>query len=440
MTKKIGCFLAKKVVPWINLLAILSAAFFALMLAAYAIPQSAIEKNAKASIDALATGEMWPHYATSKSGVSMDYKTDQRMFEYALAEDGDSVFRAAQVPSYARYWHGYQAYLRPLLVFMSLTSMRGLNAFFLFAMVGLLMGLIAKRLNTVFAVCFGASLAMAGFQIVPLSFQFSSVFFVMLIASVLLLLLYDKPWFRARIGMFFFCVGAVTVFLDLLTAPIVSLGVPLILLLLLQMRDQTDPLKSSLHIVTKSVAWGAGYVSLWFSKWLIASVALGRNEIRISIEQIFFRTGTSAQGYINIDAGETASLQTWGDFASLNRFDALGLAFSTWLNDEHVPIFVTALVLLCFAALWSKYARDAIPNALILLVTALIPMAWLVLLGQHTAFHFYFSYRNLLVAGFALFSVPAYLWLQAWRGRLKRTPTFSEEKSTFSEEKVAKRL
>ncbi|MDR1927814.1 MAG: hypothetical protein LBQ33_04155, partial [Oscillospiraceae bacterium] len=269
---------------------LLTALFLGSMLAVYAIPQRWIQSNAEKSIKLIDDNKvgLWPWFSIGKTGVTMDYKTDQRMFEYALREKGDallreeegaksSALRAAQVPDYARYWHGYQVYLRPLLLLGDLAALRGWNILAQYAMIMLLASLIAKRLHTLFALCFGAALAAAGYLVVPLSFQFSSVFLVMLAASNLLLLFYGKPFFRRWLPQFFFSVGAVTVFLDLLTAPVITLGIPLTLLLLLKMKEGEPPGKTLWCAAKQSAAWGAGYAFLWFAKWCVASAVLKRN-------------------------------------------------------------------------------------------------------------------------------------------------------------------
>lgn len=412
----------------------LCAVFFGLLLAAYAVPQEKVEPNARAGMELLANGSggYWPTIPFG-NGLVMDYRTDAWMLEFALRAEGDSLVESAQVPFYARYWHGYQVYLRPALALGNLQQLRWVNALVQYAALCLLAALVAKRLNVVIALCLGAALALVEYLAVPYSFQFSGVFLVMLGASVALLALYEKPWFRARIPYFFFIVGGVTVFIDLLTAPIVTLGVPLILLLLLRMkeREARNPdapglLRNFLSLIGSGAAWAAGYVALWFGKWAIASAVLGRNEIMISLRQILFRTGSSADGYINIFEGETADIATWDDFSNLNRFDALGYALNTFMDARRLPVFFACCLVLAFVPCFmSRRAREAVPMAAQLLAVALIAPIWLLALGQHTAIHSFFSYRNLMPTGLALLCLPAAMWqagseeIEGMWGRLK---------------------
>ncbi|MCL2105597.1 MAG: hypothetical protein FWH26_00810 [Oscillospiraceae bacterium] len=410
-----------RTLSWASLFLLLSLVFLLLITAAYAIPNRWIEKNTRSSMEHLAQDPpgFWPTMPYGR-GVTMDYRTDQRMLDHALVPEGESLFRAAQVPAYARYWHGYQVYLRPMLIFGDLQMLRYWNGLFQFALIALLCALIAKRLQPLISVAFGLSLAFAGYIYVPLSFQFSSVFLVMLVSSNLLLLLYDKERFRKWLPQYFFVIGAVTVFLDFLTAPIITLGVPLVLVLLLRMKDasgNTGTGRNALGIAGQSAAWGAGYVTLWFSKWIISSLLLGRNMVRIGLEQIFFRTGASADGYISIDLGESVPLQTWDGFLELNRFQAAANSLFTLFRDRDIPIFLAAVCLACLGAcLISKRARDKIPQITPLLLIALIPFCWMAVLGQHTLIHSFFVYRNWMVSLFALMCVPGYLLREAFAG------------------------
>ncbi|MDR3314788.1 MAG: hypothetical protein LBS96_10110 [Oscillospiraceae bacterium] len=423
--KKIFPRLLRHAVEFLCLFAVLTIVFFVLITAAYAVPQSKIDANLQASRALLEASDSLNPQLPFGKGILMDYYTDKLMLTLAEREEGVGVIRTAQVEHYARYWHGYQVYLRPALALGNLQDLRWVNTLVQYAAICLLAALLAKRLHPVFAVCFGASLALVDYLVVPYSFQFSGVFLVMLAASIALLALCEKPWFQARMPQFFFITGAVTVFTDLLTAPVITLGVPLALLLLLRARGKNEhPLRSFLALIGNGVAWAAGYVALWFSKWLMASVVLHRNEILISLRQILFRTGTSADGYIYISMGENADLQTWGDYENLDRFAAFRSAIETWMELNWLSLFVAAVLAASLVAcLLSRRARNAIPDAAPLLAVALIAPLWLLLLGQHTAIHNWFTYRNLLPTGFALLCLPCCFWLQVKKKEKEKDPS-----------------
>ncbi|MCL2106498.1 MAG: hypothetical protein FWH26_05515 [Oscillospiraceae bacterium] len=403
---------------WLLLALALTALFTALMTCAYAIPDRWIEKNVEMSLDLLEDAGDFPLMFVNRNGSYMDHFTDKIMLRVALREPGTSPLQAGQVPQYARYWHGYQIYLRPLLVLGPLGALRGVSVLVHFVLLSLFISLVAKKMHLIYAVCFSVALALTGFLLVPLSAQFSSVYLVAFSASIVLLLFHDKKWFRSRLLYFFFIVGAFTSFVDLLTAPVITLGIPLILVSLLQINEDTgirQSAKKMLGIAVPSIVWGAGYVSLWLSKWVISSAILRHNVLRNAFSAIFFRAGLSATAEVGYDPDGLLT-ETWAGFESFNRFEAVKTSFLTFLNLKEMILFLAVLCAACLAVcLLSKTARGKIFRVMPLLPTLLIPFVWMAALGQHTFMHTHLVYRNWIVFVFALMCVPAYLILEAAR-------------------------
>ena len=76
--------------------------------------------------------------------------------------------------------------------------------------------------------------------------------------------------------LFFFVVGMMENFFDFLTYPIITLGIPLILLLWMRVRDEKTDLKDNLlFTIWSSISWGVGYALTWIAKWGITTVVLG---------------------------------------------------------------------------------------------------------------------------------------------------------------------
>ena len=91
----------------------------------------------------------------------------------------------------------------------------------------------------------------------------------------------------------FFVVGGLATFFDLLTVPIITLGIPLTLLILLQNKQDFNIKKSIIEIIKLSILWVIGYVMIFVSKWVIASIILQKDAITVAINQIFFRVNGS---------------------------------------------------------------------------------------------------------------------------------------------------
>ncbi|MDR1564520.1 MAG: hypothetical protein LBS74_06150 [Oscillospiraceae bacterium] len=267
------------------------------------------------------------------------------------------------------------------------------------------MVLVCKKLGGRIAVWLMLSLALVDFWTVPICFQFASVFGIMSAASIFLLLFYNKPWLKNNLPMFFFTVGAVTVYLDFLTAPIITVGIPLVLLLLLQKAQNNNggirTAGSHLWVLIKNgFAWFAGYVILWAGKWLITSLVLGRNEFVIAFRQVLMHSGVSDMGYHNQDEAvlQKANFIPPDD----TRMDGLLAAVNNLLSLHELLAAAFIVVIVLGVVLYlSKNARKSLVAAIPFIALALTAPIWLLVLGSHTIVHSFMTYRNLMVSAFA---------------------------------------
>lgn len=82
-----------------------------------------------------------------------------------------------------------------------------------------------------------------------------------------------------------------TAFFDYLTYPLVTLGGPLVFYLLLE--DNKQSLKGNIFkLLLLAFVWGFGYVGMWISKWIIASVVLNKNVIASGLSVIAYRSSS----------------------------------------------------------------------------------------------------------------------------------------------------
>lgn len=103
--------------------------------------------------------------------------------------------------------------------------------------------------------------------VVTTCFQYLTTFYVLFGALIWLLSRYekDKP---VNLMLYFFAVGMIENFFDFLTYPIITLGIPLIILLWLRVRDEQADFKGNFWFMFQSsVSWGLGYALTWIAKW-----------------------------------------------------------------------------------------------------------------------------------------------------------------------------
>lgn len=287
--------------------------------------------------------------------------------------------------SYARYWHGYQVILKPLLIFFNYQEIRYINMFVQILFLTMIaVQLVKKRMKWMIL-----PYSVTIFSLMPvsvaLSLQFSTIFYVTNVAILLLLSQYEKMKKNEWIGLFFLLIGMCTSFVDFLTYPLVSLGIPLILLLAL---DKTDKFITALYGIVKYVfCWGIGYIGMWGGKWIVGSLLLKRNIIEDAINTASTRT-----------ASKTATVQ-------FSHLDVL------WKNiyamfSSPIRYIIFAILIICIVLMFRNMLKDK-KNYFIrwqYMIIACMPIIWYLVLANHSYIHFWFTYRELAVSIFAVLS------------------------------------
>ena len=100
-----------------------------------------------------------------------------------------------------------------------------------------------------------------------MSLQYSFIFIVTLISMIAVLIVY-KYKKQKFIPIIFFITGALATYFDLLTYPLVTLGMPIVLVALLESRRKTKLLDQILLSIKLGVMWAIGYGLLFFTSIL----------------------------------------------------------------------------------------------------------------------------------------------------------------------------
>ena len=376
------------------------------------IPQNTIYKNTKDSmyllcsegsgIDILSLRGSTLDVFTDSLMLSTAFKSAGNLYETMMAtrflegsddqplltlqkyfEEGDEGLGTTE---YARYWHGYLIFLRPLLCVGSLISIRALNMLIQFSLVALALTLLYRKGKA------KASLTIPFFVMwmtlspvaLTASLQYYSSFYSMMFAVIALLLLKDLSF--KKIWYVFLTTGILIGFFDLLTYPLVSLGVPLILFFSLDYESKKKVPIRIWECVAFSVAWCAGNMGMLVCRWIITSIISGNNVFKEGMNRVIFRT---MHKYADI------SYSFVGTF-KLNMSDML----------NQLAVFAVGLGLLIFVLNITKIRRNVNFAALIalLLVTA-YPLIWYFVVMQHSNLHHWMTYRNFSVAIYGIMSL-----------------------------------
>ena len=172
--------------------------------------------------------------------------------------------------------------------------------------------------------------------------------------------------------LLFFVIGGITSFFDLLTAPIVTLSIPLAIYILL---TKNITFKKFAYIC---IAWSVGYALLWASKWGVAMLLTTGDIVSSVQEQISLRTSATYQGM------EMTLPNIWKFvFDNLRNMD---LMLYFWLS---------ILVLVFMFAIYIKYfsGKQAFKQYYPFLIIFLMFPVWFFVLRNHSIQHGWFTWR-----------------------------------------------
>lgn len=367
--------------------------FFSSMVLVHCIPSSAVEENMRTAVEMIdAEGD---HYTPYHGASSLDSFTDKLMITTnKKGTTSDPIFLAIDNQGYSRYWHGYQIVLRPMLAIFTYAQIRQINTLFFFFLLCLAFSMIRKKINLQTAIVFLITMACMGLTVIPISLQFSSVFNILLLFTLYLLRFRDIS--NAQyIPLSFMIVGMTTNFFDLLTSPILTLGIPLVILICLYSKHtQRNWFYRFKKIISCSLFWVIGYGACWISKWAIASLVTRTNVFESALEAILFRSMGNEQYPVD-------------RFATIQK--NLDRLFQQ--NGSEI-ILCTCFILLAVLAITFRPRLIQYKDATLFIGISTFSFVWYFCLANHSDIHDFFTFRTAGVAIFALLT--ALTWIVDW--------------------------
>ena len=384
----------KELKPFAKTFFILIAVFFVSMTLVYCIPTSWIQGNVEKSIEVLEGEGEYPMYFFYRHSAIIDIHTDKLMYE-SLIQNRDyynPIQAAMSINQYPRYWHGYQVLLRPLTVVFQVQELRYLGMLTFHLLFFWSAWLMAKETKPLYAMFYVLTVASGYVVFLPVCFQFLTTFLVLFVSLIVLLSRYDnnKPLPAVKWMLYFFVVGMVENFFDFLTYPILTLGIPLVLLLWLRVRDEQADFRSNFWFMFKaSLSWFFGYAMTWISKWLLSAAILG--------VRYFWRTMSVVQ--YRLEGSEEEPL---------DRIGTIQRNLKAWLNVQDGGVIswskIALLILIVAVVLiiWRKLKDwKAVGAYLPILFVAAYPYIWYLVMSNHSQIHYWYTYRAQLAALFA---------------------------------------
>lgn len=279
--------------------------------------------------------------------------------------------------SYERYWHGYEIVLTPLLMFLDYPDLIIINI----VCQGMLLFLVFKEckesnLQISFIVLWMFTMQ----PVIMMCLDYSICFYIYMIAA---LLISKYSYIRKQYDMLFLIIGILTVYFDFLTWPIITLGVPLVVLL--QMEKDNYYRK----LLISSIMWGIGYCGMWLSKWIGGTLILSDNILEDAFINLEYRSSSNLEGI------------------SFSILDVLKKNVDVLINPAYLIFFALGIGMLIILFISKKNQSKPISiqsNVLPILGVALYPILWICITKNHAYEHYWMTWRNMGVSVFALVS------------------------------------
>ncbi len=297
----------------------------------------------------------------------------------------DGNRESLNIVSYERYWHGYLIFLKPLLFLFTLTDVVYINAIMHFILLFVIVYMLGKlRLPKLIFPYLVFYFSLSPMTVVY-SFQYSVIYYITQTALLIILLCNKFLKEKNLYICFFTLVGMATSYFDLLTYPIVSLGIPLIVLLMVEDIDIWTTIKCS-------VAWAVGYVEMWGSKWLLGNIFLGKELIQSALGSIKYRSSSVSSDGITIDFLDVV----------IKNFDV----YDNLIFKIGFLLIILLNVIMIIHHLKNK-EKIKITKGIALLAVAFYPIMWYMVVKNHSHAHSWMIFRDLSIFFTAIAAIAA---------------------------------
>ena len=397
------------------------AAFTAMITAVFCIPTSLVRENVEKSAMQIEDDGLW-YKPLGFYLFQIDNMTDCQMLRINASADSQHPVMAAMMAeqyenasdtlhpyyyvveatkhiahtgrtssglysNYARYWHGYQIFLRPLLTLFTYHTIILINYILLSMLVLFVIYASYRTFGGLFAITLVASLIATNIFIVPLALQFSTCYYIALLGMATLMLKPEYAGDKLRCLSLFFIIGGITSYMDFLTTPLLTLGMPMVVVMAIKKRTKRNGkgFLSDFHtILSTSVSWGAGYSLLWISKWAIGSLLTGYNIFDSAMTNAKLRVGNTI-----VFGGNEMAMS-----------DFIGMVFNkvcTMVSIYGIIIFIFILIVLAIITAYIYRHRMQTRQYGWILIIAIMPIVWFAVMKNHSLQHIFFTWRDFLL-------------------------------------------
>ena len=295
------------------------------------------------------------------------------------ARNPDDYFEQGEYP---RYWNGIVIIYKVLLLFFTIADIRILNMFLQVSLLCLIVYLMIKKNLSQHIFYFLIAVLFINPVTMLMSLKFSSEYVPMLLGIIIILFWGDKIEKINGGWIYYFSImGAITSFLCMLSAPGITLGIPL--LFVIWMTNEKNVIPKAIYA---TFYWLLAYGITWVMKWIICTLFTPYNLLADAFERA---------SYYNTEQGDTVSLA--------DRIMANILIYN---HSGYKVLLFVAVVLVVFTVVWNgakniehNYDGGLIDSISGYFIVLLIPFVIFTIFGNGYSYeHSYMAHRQLAIA------------------------------------------
>lgn len=337
-------------------------------------------------------------YHAKEDGFHVDYNFNKLVEEKV---EGNT--------QYIRYWHGNIGIMRILLVFLNLGQIYLLNAIVLLILAIILCLLLGRKKTFALMISLIVAFIMCVVVVVPSCIEYTSTFMIMLIVSILSVI-----WMKdnKKLNILFFISGMLTCFFDFLTTEIITILVPVLIVLILQVKENkiTNFKEGIIFVIRSCFLWGISYSSMWIAKWVLSSIVLKINAFDYVWDNATYRIKGEVLGITNQRLHWKAIQRNVFTLYPLN------------IEKNIQKLLAIPIVILIFEIIFirKKNIKKLWLSAL-LIVIACIPYLRYYLLANHSYMHYFFTFRSQMISIIAILLAIIYsIDIEQWKEKIKK--------------------
>lgn len=294
-----------------------------------------------------------------------------------------------------RYWDGFMVLIRPLMVFFSYGQIRYIMSFIMILLLWYVITKINDRLYRSYSFAFTAGLILINFIVNLFGVMIGFDFLIMLAFMAFILKYYETDRSGDFIFSCFFLDGILTAYLDRYTACLITLEMPLLIIILLNMKEYgRDSLNKNIkNTICGILGWGMGWTLFWSVKWVIATPILERNVLSSALGQAAVRGTTNARSVSDEISGYTG-----------NRFFTILKNICSIVpthGENLLPVAVLGIAVILLFIVYAVRVKAYIPEKkqyAPLIVLMLVPYVYYFVLSNLCQIHAtFYMYRMQLI-------------------------------------------